>query len=66
MLWEIRYMIVLKLSKIVRLRDRTTTLLERKVIPVKVDAFLPHLSADTSEEGGLLLMRMNSDFFRIR
>ncbi|AKB74568.1 hypothetical protein MSLAZ_1307 [Methanosarcina lacustris Z-7289] len=34
-----------------RLRARTTTLLERKVVPIKVDAFLPHLSADASEEG---------------
>jgi len=33
-----------------RLRARTTTLLERKVVPVKVDAFLPHLSL-RSEEG---------------
>jgi len=33
-----------------RLRARTTTLLEQKVVSVKVDAFLPHLSL-RSEEG---------------
>ena len=33
-----------------RLRARTTTLLEQKVVSVKVDAFLPHLSFH-SEEG---------------
>ncbi|HWR24957.1 MAG TPA: RNA-guided endonuclease IscB [Methanosarcina sp.] len=33
-----------------RLRARTTTLLEQKVVPFEVDAFLSHLSADASEE----------------
>lgn len=32
-----------------RLRARTTTLLERKVVSLKVDAFLPHLSLRSGE-----------------
>ena len=42
-----------------RLRARTTTLIEQKVVSVKVDAFLPHLSGFALRGRGLLLMRMN-------